>query len=93
MVYKVAMGQAFLRLLRFSIIPPMLHTHLHLHVTLTRRTKEQEPSKNQLFFGNWEALNKKVLALFSVFKGEVNGIVATTHGRPEGLSLDCYDLK
>jgi hypothetical protein len=38
MVGKVALGQIFLRVLRFpsvSIILPMLHTHLHLHVALT----------------------------------------------------------
>ena len=41
-VDKVAVGQVYLRVLRFSpvsIIPPMLHTHLHLHVALNRRTK------------------------------------------------------
>ena len=36
---KVALGQGFLRVLRFSpvsTIPAMLHSYLHLHVTLTR---------------------------------------------------------
>jgi hypothetical protein len=92
MVYKVATGQVFLRLLRFSITPPMLSTHLHLHVAVTRKTKKQEPSKNQCLFGNREALDRKVLSLFSAFKGEVSGVVATTYGRPESLPLDCYDL-
>ena len=39
---EVALGQVFLRVLRYSaviIIPPLLRTHLHLHVALTRRTK------------------------------------------------------
>ena len=38
---KVALGQVFLGVLRFSsvsIMPPMLHTDPHLHVVLTRRT-------------------------------------------------------
>jgi hypothetical protein len=38
---KVAMGQGFLRALRFPsviIIPPVLHTYLHPYVDLTRST-------------------------------------------------------
>jgi hypothetical protein len=37
MIDKVAVGQVFLRVLRFSpvnIIPPLLQTHLHLNTTL-----------------------------------------------------------
>jgi len=39
MIYKVALGQVFLRVLRFSpvIIPPVFRTH-HLNVILIRRT-------------------------------------------------------
>ena len=36
---KVALGQVFLHVLRFSpvsIIPPVLHIHARLHVALTR---------------------------------------------------------
>jgi len=41
-VVKVALGQGFLPVLRFSLaisIPPTLYTRLHLHVALTRMTK------------------------------------------------------
>jgi hypothetical protein len=41
-VDKVALGQVFLQILRFSpvsIIPPILHTHLHLHLAITGRIK------------------------------------------------------
>ena len=40
LVVNVALGQVFLRVLRFSlfsIIPSMLHTFLHLLVALTRK--------------------------------------------------------
>jgi hypothetical protein len=40
-VDKVALGMVFLRIFRFlpfSIIPPMLHTHVYLRVALMRRT-------------------------------------------------------
>jgi hypothetical protein len=43
MLDKVAHGQVFLRVLRFSpvsAIPPMLHIHLHLHVAPITRTVE-----------------------------------------------------
>jgi hypothetical protein len=50
-VDKVALGQVFLQVLRFSpvsIIPPMLHTHLLLHAFLNRRRNNEtwEPSKS-----------------------------------------------
>ena len=40
-VDKMTLGQVFLQVLRFSpfsIIPPILHTHLHPHLALTRKT-------------------------------------------------------
>jgi hypothetical protein len=37
-------------------------------------------------------LIEKYFHFFSVFKGEVSGVAATTHGRPESLPLGCYDL-
>ena len=43
MVDKVARGQVFLPVLRFScagIIPPMLHTHVHLLLLLPGQTGE-----------------------------------------------------
>ena len=43
MVDKVARGQVFLQVLRFScagIIPPMLHTHVHLLLLLPGQTGE-----------------------------------------------------
>jgi hypothetical protein len=32
----------------FSIIPPMLHTHLHLHVALARRAKPGDVPKSSV---------------------------------------------
>ena len=60
-VDKVAMGQVFLWVLKFSpasFIPPMLHTHLHLHVAIKRWTCELNLGtlRKQLSFKNWEAL-------------------------------------
>jgi hypothetical protein len=49
-VDKVALGQVFLRLLRFppvSIIPPVLHTHLYLHTVLQRRTNGRSLGTSQ----------------------------------------------
>jgi len=43
-VYKVTLGQVFLRILvlfLLSIIPPMLHTNLLLHTTLIGRTSRR----------------------------------------------------
>jgi hypothetical protein len=54
-VDRVAMGQDFLRLLRFppvSIIPSMIHTHLHLRVAFVRRTNKRslETFEKTMFF-------------------------------------------
>ena len=62
-VNKVALGQAFLRLPRFTpvnIIAPMLRNHLLLHAALTKRTNGQSS------FGNRAALGTQILALSSV---------------------------
>ena len=62
-VNKVALGQAFLRMSRFSpvsIIAPMLRTHLRLDAALTKRTNGQSS------FGNRAALGTQILALSSV---------------------------
>ena len=62
-----ALGQVFLRVMRFSfvsIILPMLHTHLHLQAARTRRTNERSLGtlKKECSFGFRGAMNRKFLA-------------------------------
>ena len=69
-VEKVALGQGFLRTLRFSlisIIPRMLHIHLHLHVALPEgQTGEAwEPLKSNALSEIREQWIEKYLIYFS----------------------------
>jgi hypothetical protein len=74
-LYKVALGQVFLRVLPFypvSIIPPMLHINLHLHTVLTRRTNGQSLGtfqKKECSFGKREDFLFDVAALEKAFLG------------------------
>ena len=71
-VEKVALGQGFLRALRFSlisIIPFVPHIHRHLHVAPSSRTNGRSLGtfKKQCSFGNQGSMNRKAFNL--VFKG------------------------
>ena len=69
-VDKVALGQVFLPVFRFSpvaITPPVLHTHSHLYVAITRRTNGQRIGFS---FGNGGPLDRKVFSL-SLFRVNV----------------------
>jgi hypothetical protein len=58
----------------FSVIPPVLHTHLHLHVILTRTNgRSLGTYQNQFSFGNRGVLDGKVLSLSQHFdlKGHI----------------------
>jgi hypothetical protein len=63
---QIGTRQVFFREMRFSlsIIPLMPHTHLYLYVALTRRTNLP---KIKIFFGNREALSRKVVLTFHFF--------------------------
>jgi hypothetical protein len=76
---KVAVGQFFLPVLRFSpvsINPPLLHTHLHLHAALTRRTNGRSSGTFQ----------KATLLRISGWK---NTCSLLTSGRLKCLQLHC----
>jgi len=65
LVDEVVLGKVFLQVLLFSpfsTIPPMLYAILHLSVPLPGQEGEAwVPSRNQYFFGNRAALDRKVL--------------------------------
>jgi hypothetical protein len=66
-VDRGVLGQFFQRVHWFSFvsfIQPLFYTHFHLHVVLTggQTGKTWEHYKKQCSFGNWGALDKKVLS-------------------------------
>jgi hypothetical protein len=70
-VVRVAMAEGFLRIVffyPFSIIPPMLHTHLLLHVSLKRRTKDQILGAVKMFRKLWNIRQKRCFTIFESSK-------------------------
>jgi hypothetical protein len=71
---KVAVGQVFLGVLRFSPVstmPPMLHTGPHLHVVLTSRAngRSLKTTQKTMLFGNRGAPDRKgISSFFPAFK-------------------------
>jgi len=83
MVDKVALGQVFLPVIRFSFlsfISPMIHTHLHLHGCFYQKDKRAKPRNlpiKQCSFGNREHWLGKYF-LFSPFLKGSTGMFRMT---------------
>jgi hypothetical protein len=71
-VEKVALGEEFLWVLRFSplnIIPPVPHAHLHLHVNFIKTNGQSLTTvKKQCSLRNLESLDRKVFSILLGFK-------------------------
>lgn len=83
---KMAVGQIFLRALRFSpvsVIPTVFHTHLNLRVSLARKTgKTWEPSTRFFFPGNRGALHREEFKVLMLFLYKQDVILITTLNSP-----------